>query len=231
MIQKMKQLQVLIISVICLFGCYGNSEVGKATGQKAPHLLPPDTIENLTKEEIKNTKSKEEQLENQPCIEIQKFVFQIEQLGWISDTNRLKEVQIYPELDRDQISYFNSKPFYQIAFEESSLSKVKNRISEGSSDSFDYEFFKRVKNIWGYFYRDKGATEMISDGVIEQWEFGSEEEAKEGLKRIKRIGFGVYFNTNPYFYRIRNKLIIFQTRAMAFSFDQKSIFEEFERKN
>jgi len=71
---------------------------------------------------------------------------------------------------------------------------------------------------------------VISDGVIEQWKFESEEQEEQADKAIRQIlkpGFTVYFNTNPYFYRIRNKLIIFQSRAMAFRYDQKPVFEKF----
>mgnify|MGYP000218156427 CR=1 FL=1 len=55
--------------------------------------------------------------------------------------------------------------------------------------------------------------------------------AKKALRQIKKVGFIVYFNTNPYFCRIRNNLIIFQSRAMGFSHDQKPIFESFIKEN
>ena len=135
---------------------------------------------------------------------------------------------IYGELNRQKIEYFNDRPFYSISFENSRLNKAYNaEIYKRHFDSLDFELFKGVKNIWGYFYRDKEATDWISDGVIEQWEFESEEQADKALREILQPGFIVYFNTNPYFCRIRNKLIIFQSRSMAFSYDQKPVFEKF----
>ena len=67
----------------------------------------------------------------------------------------------------------------------------------------------------------------MSDGVIEQWEFSTEKEATEALKQLRESAFDVYFNTNPYFCCIENKLIVFHTRAMRFSYDQKAIFDRF----
>jgi len=190
-------------------------------------------------------------ISGQPCIEIQKFVEEIDSLGWVSDTSRLNKVGIYSELNRKQVKYFNNKPFYKIDFENSDLFSYYNyepiRIVSDSIeiendsvnnyyrspiemafDSIDIELFRNAKSIWAYFYREKDAVEWISDGIIKQWEFDNSKNAEIALKQIQRAGSMMYFNTTPYYKQIDNKVIIFHTRAMAFSYDQRKLFERFK---
>ena len=181
-------------------------------------------------------------ISNQPCIEIQSFVVDMEKMNWVSDTNRLLKTSLYKMLDRNQVHYFNERPFYKITFQDSQLGdffRIRGRKpkleldsiafehSDFAVDSVDFELFKKTKTIWGYFYKNRNATDLISDGVIEQWEFSTGKEAAEALKKIRKASFDIYFNTNPYFCVIENKLIVFHTRAMRFSYDQKPVFEKF----
>ena len=46
-----------------------------------------------------------------PCDDLLQFVAELEKLNWISDTSRLNKVNIYSELDRETIKYFNDRPF------------------------------------------------------------------------------------------------------------------------
>ncbi len=229
----MKQLSFIISISIFLWSCSENKTKDKTLStQKAEQNVSEiitDSVELVNEvESEKNNSANEKLITNAPCVELQDFVKDIESLKWVSDTVRLNKVGIYGELNRQRIEYFNDRPFYSISFESSRLNKAYSaEIYKSHFDSLDFELFKNVKNIWGYFYRDKEATDWVSDGVIEQWEFESEEQAEKALKQILQPGFIVYFNTNPYFCRIRNKLIIFQSRAMAFSYDQKPIFEKF----
>lgn len=228
----MRRLGIIII-LILLWSCSENKSKNK-TGvtQKADQSTVQIETDTTQLEDKKNTEKKDsidqQIIENVPCLELQEFVIEIESLNWVSDPTRLNKIGIYGELNRQKVKKFKNKPFYQIDFENSRLNKAYNwEIYNRHFDSLDFELFKGVKNIWGYFYRDKEATDWISDGVIEQWEFESEKQADKALRQILKSGFIVYFNTNPYFCRIRNKLIIFQSRAMAFSYDQKPIFEKF----
>jgi hypothetical protein len=134
-------------------------------------------------------------------------------------------------LDRTGIKYFNDRPFYPIDFKNSRLKLAfGTKLSGCYLNSIDLALFENVKDIWGYFYREKDATNVISDGVIEQWEFENEDQAEKALVQINQVGHAVYFNINPLFCRIKNKLIVFQTRAMAFSYDQKPVFKKFIQK-
>jgi hypothetical protein len=171
---------------------------------------------------------------DQPCEEFQKFVKDIEKLNWVSDTTRINRKRIYPELKSDEISYFNNRPFYHITFENSGINiffSLSPYLSEIHFDSTHYELFKSVKKIWGYYYRDQADSDWISDGVIEQWQFEDEYLAQKALEKVKENGSIIYFNTKPYFCRLRNNLIFFHTRASAFSYDQKHVFKKFIEDN
>jgi hypothetical protein len=170
----------------------------------------------------------------QPCEELQKFVKEIEKLNWVSDTARINSKRIYSELNAEKINYFNGSPFYHIEFENSRINKfftINIEFPEMIFDSIHYELFKSVEIIFGYYYRDKNNSNWISDGVIEQWQFQDETLAQKALEEIKKNGSIIYFNTKPYFCRLRNNLIIFQTRASAFSYDQKHVFKKFVEDN
>jgi hypothetical protein len=93
------------------------------------------------------------------------------------------------------------------------------------------EVFKQVKTIWGYFYYKQSADNMFPDGVIEEWTFSTQEAAKTAAEIFQKIGDDVFFNTEPYPCVVGNKLYLFHTRAMAFSFDQKPLFLEFVKRN
>lgn len=161
-------------------------------------------------------------IKSNPIKEIQDFAVVLEKKGWIPDESRINKKQIYNELDRNGKTVFNGKPFYPISYKNTMLSKFSDRLpSEGLS------VFKNAKGIWGYFYRDKNAQEMISDGVIEQWEFVDEEDARAAMKYMYKNGDRIYFNTSPYFCRIKSHLIVFQSRAMAFSYEQKPVYDLF----
>tara|TARA_B100000508_G_scaffold4648_1_gene3719 strand:+ start:975 stop:1739 length:765 start_codon:yes stop_codon:yes gene_type:complete len=202
---------------------------------------------------LENALKESNVFKGKPCIEIQKFVEEIERIGWISDTNRVEKVGFYKELNRKNIEIFNDRPFYRIDFENSDLydyckyepiekAPDSNSIQgdlvhenhrspiEKAFDSVDIELFHNAISIWAYFYREKDAKDWISDGIIKQWEFVNSQKAKEAMKQLEKVASIMYFNTRPYYYQIDNKVIIFHTRAMAFSLDQKKLFDLLRKK-
>src|SRR5690606_41462220 len=86
----------------------------------------------------------------------------------------------------------------------------------------------KVKSIWAYFYRKEPQEKWNSDGLIEQWEFDNKQLALTAYEELDKIALFVYFNTQPYYFTHENFLYIFHTRAMAFSFEQKPVFEMFK---
>jgi hypothetical protein len=171
-----------------------------------------------------------------PIPELLDFVIQIEKMNWKPDTLRLKKVDFYNYLK--QKTLFNNYPFYKISFHDTEMKKTYEYDSELllkqsniPKNKVDIELFKDVKSIWGYFYRGNKIGNSISDGVIEQWEFNTEEDAERALNQIKLAGHLVYFNTIPFHCRIKNYLFTFRTRAMTFSLEQEIVFEKFKTKN
>ncbi|CAL2101704.1 conserved protein of unknown function [Tenacibaculum sp. 190130A14a] len=167
-----------------------------------------------------------------PIPELIEFVKEIEKSNWIPDTLRLRKKRLYEYLGEKTL--FSDYPFYKIDYQNTDLKRANDfdpKLLNKLSTKLDIKLFKNAKSIWGYFYRDKNGGNTISDGIIEQWEFENEEEAKKALEQIQPAGHFVYFNTMPFHCRIKNYLITFRTRAMMFSYDQKKIFEEFKNKN
>lgn len=162
-----------------------------------------------------------------PPQALQTFVAVLDSLGWVADTARLKKVSIYKELQQASKTYFQGFPFYTISFEESRLAHtLKHHNLKGLNE----DLFKQAVHIWGYFYREKKHSSLISDGVIEAWEFDNQALANRALEQIQAVGGFIYFNTQPYFCSWKQFLIIFQTRASAFSYDQKPLFNRFTNK-
>jgi hypothetical protein len=221
----MKKSAIILLSVILVVSC-SEPKLEEQPPMNQNTLIKPDTaivVNSITESNFIEI--------NTPCPEVQNFVLSLDNSKWIADTNRLNKKSIYPELDRENIKYFSNKPFYPIDFEDSRLNiSYKRGMFNSTFNTSDFDNFKSVKNIWGYFYRDKNADGLITDGVIEQWEFDSDEKAKKAFNKFRTIGDLVYFNTMPYFYQIDNKLIVFQTRAMKFSFKQKELFDQFKKR-
>ena len=160
-----------------------------------------------------------------PCIQLQQFTVELKKMGWVSDTMRIKKNGSYG-LDKDELSVFKQKPYYRVTFKNSDLYHIYKL--NGYRD-VDIELFEKVLNIWRYFYRDKNGKMVISDGIIEQWEFPTESDAEKALEQYSKVGDDVYFNTMPYFCRINNNLFVFHTRAWMFSEEQKPLYEKFNK--
>ena len=153
------------------------------------------------------------------------FVEEIESDGWFNSPERVEKVGLYSLQEVPQ-QKFNERPFYNIPFNKSQVFyslKGSNLDSEGMV----YSTFFKASQIWGYFYRDIDGEGMISDGLIEQWTFTDTTQAQLVYNYFKKHGRTVYFNTMPYFYLQGMNVYVFHTRAMAFSYDQKPLFEKF----
>lgn len=71
------------------------------------------------------------------------------------------------------------------------------------------------------YYSDKTHQFIVSDGVIEEWQFENVLSAETAFNAFNRQKINLYFNTEPYFYQIRSSVYELHSRAMAFSIDQK----------
>ena len=150
------------------------------------------------------------------------FVKKIEKDGWGSDTARVKQLDMY-NLNTAELRMQKNLPFYALSYEDTHVDQI--------IDGNDAEALSKVQQIWAYYYRDKTHQYIISDGMIEEWQFEDTSSAEEAINAFNRQKTNLYFNTEPYFYQIKSSVYVFHTRAMAFSIDQKRVFEKFVKQN
>jgi hypothetical protein len=196
---QMKQIIIFIILIIT-FGC-------KNDGHKTA-FAETNNKQNLV----------------EPTAELIELVKEIELKGWVSDTSRINKGPLY-NLQELKIQNFNNYPFYNIPYEKSQVGCLIN--GDNKEELKSYSILSKVKQIWAYYYRKKNETYCISDGVIEQWTYSDSTSAQLAYNVLQIQGENIYFNTMPYFYKVNNDIYIFHTRAMAFSFDQKALYERF----
>lgn len=163
-----------------------------------------------------------------PTHELQELVVALDSLGFKSDTSRVKRLKNYRELLDGKIQLFGMVPFYKIAKEKSEV-LWWNTMVRNASDSIDTEIFRTAESAWLYFYQKRETASWVSDGVIEQWKFKDEATAQIALAKLNSRYPFPYYNTSPYYIANGSYLYIFHTRAMAFSYGQKDIFQLFRQ--
>ncbi len=162
---------------------------------------------------------------NEPSQIFIDFVREIDSLGWGADTVRVNKVGLYA-LDAVHPTLIQKLPFYKLQYDQTTVHNVLRYTFSKSHKKAD-QALSKVRQIWGYFYRDKAGVSWIADGMIEEWSFSNEKEAQEAYAELKKHGNNIYFNTMPFFYQIDESVFIFHTRAMAFSYYQKPLYESF----
>jgi hypothetical protein len=153
------------------------------------------------------------------------FVQKLEKKGWVPDTARLQEANIYPWLDKEGIDWFGAQPFYKINLQQHPLFTWNTHAPE--SAILDTQLFNKAIRVWAYFYRKKSAEEIIPDGVIEQWQFENPALVDTALAKLNKNYPVPFFNTKPYYLKEGELLYVFSTRSMGFSYAQKEIFDDF----
>lgn len=137
----------------------------------------------------------------------------IDSCGFICDSNRIKKVSGYYELDNSNIQIIDNTIFYSIDINKHEIFRVKKRIEKYNQrvgqdtmnniplkeNITDYRAFRNVITIYGYFYRENITSDWIHDGMIEEWKFETVEEAKNALSEIKKVDYELYFNTQSFY--------------------------------
>ena len=167
-------------------------------------------------------KQKDNSRYQHPSLAFRKFVQEIEKDGWGSDTARVKQLNMY-NLNNAELRMQKNLPFYALSYEETGVEQI--------IDGNESEALSKVQQIWAYYYRDKTHQYIISDGVIEEWQFEDASSAEAAFNAFNREKTNLYFNTEPYFYQIKSSASVFHTHAMAFCADQKRVFENFVKMN
>lgn len=202
---------LLFVLLFCVFGCDSIQREAQATEDE----LSDSGIEN---EDDKNV------LLTMPS-ELVPFVKTIYSEGCIHDTIRVNKIDLY-DLRSIDVRIIDSMPFYDIPYQKTQISQFLNTNPSNEKRDAD-STFSHVKQIWGYFYRDKNSKGMISDGMIEQWIFENPMSAQLAYFRLNIYIDDIYFNTTPFYCIKNNSIFIFHTRAMKFSFHQKPLYEKF----
>lgn len=159
-----------------------------------------------------------------PSSKFLEFVKEIELDDWMSDTARINKLGLYCPKGI-KVHLYNKFPFYNIPYEKSAIGHIMN--GNESSEMKTKSILSNVKQIWGYYYRKKNQTNYVYDGMIEQWSFSDRISANLAFKELQKYGDYIFFNTLPYFHKINTDIYIFHTRAMAFSIEQKVVYENF----
>ena len=217
---------ILFLSVVSvLSSCSNSSSLNESQEQSASHHI--DTTDAVEYIEVKDSL--------EPCDPLLDFVVYLENEGWQHDTNRLNKYGHYQELERKQMHIFDDYPFFKIDLKRHRMLNINlRRVSNHPNYPHKYldtSFVNGIQSIWGYHYRDTANSSIVSDGVLEQISFTDSVQAQGALEAMAPLGSIIYFNTQPYFYRIRNRLFIFQTRSNGFSYDQKPLFKKFVEMN
>ncbi len=217
---KNKRMKIItvILPALTIISCENNTAHNETDNNLTDTSLLKNDI--IIKQDISETYKKG------PIECFQKLTDTMDEMDWIADTNRLKEVTIY-NLNSSKIHKYNNKPFYIIDLAEHQIFTWENSAFH-LADTVNYSLFKKAKSIWAYFYRNKSDKITIRDGVIEQWEFEDETTAELALQNLEEVYPLPYFNTQPYYHQVKNYLFIFNTRASAFSYSQKEIYEIFK---
>jgi hypothetical protein len=190
--------------------------------QSRPDTVVMDQMETAKMQEVPELRL------DRPTRAFMALVKYLDSLGYNSDTSRVKKLHNYKELSRGKIILFDSFPFYSIGKENSKILSWNN-IAREKTDSIDVSVFLKARSLWAYFYRKVPAQELSVDGVIEQWKFSNESEAKEAVQQLESVYPLPFFNTEPWYAIHREYLFVFHTRASAFSYTQHNFFKRFQQ--
>jgi len=164
-----------------------------------------------------------------PSDDLLRFTDYLDSIGFISDTLRAKVTET--ELRLSEISYSNNKPFYTLNPKKHEIQQSKKfveRLKKNDPLNVDFDIFLKPKMIFAFYYRQQKNSNLIEDGVIEEWHFTSKSEAQQAFSEIEKINDLVYVNTFSFILVNENQLYIFHTRASEFGTTLEKMFEAFK---
>lgn len=206
---------------LVLFACQQTDN--KSTTNIIPDSVP---IENP----IETTFSKLDTTPK-PTLFFTNFTNYLDSVGYIADTARAKIVS-YRVLENSSIVFFNNRPFYKVSLINPDILSAKKsfEIQPFQDTTVDYNIFNKSTSTFAYYYRQNIKGSWIEDGIIEEWNFKSEKEAKKAFIELNKIKNMVYFNTFSFTLQTDNYLYIFHTRASAFDINMKKLFNIFKQR-
>ncbi|MFO7657155.1 MAG: hypothetical protein R6W78_08815 [Bacteroidales bacterium] len=220
----MKQVQIILFFLLLFFSSCVQTNTDKQFENFDTLKTNKDSIEDIENRPIMLDTSP------RPTNDFINFTHYLDSIGYISDTNRAKIVS-YRVLGKVKIDFFSGRPFYRLSKKNPDIFFTENwfETQPFKDSTVNYRIFENFENAFGYYYRQNIKSNLIEDGVIEEWQFLTEVEAKEALVQINKIKHMVYFNTASFTLQHDSILYIFHTRASAFDLTLKKIHEEFEK--
>jgi hypothetical protein len=216
-----------LLIAICFSACNNNTKVVESNIVK--EIANADTLTGQPKSILTDSLII-------PSKQFLRLAKQIDSAGFIWDTARIKKVVHYFRTDSVVIIDVETYLFYKMKLDDSWLIEFYNHNKNKTVDFYEgslinYDYFKKAKSITGYYYTQKEKTNFKTDGYIEEWIFPTTDDAEKAVQDVARVKEKVYFNTESYCCRIDDKLYIFHTRAMGFSFQLKKFFKQFVTDN
>lgn len=163
---------------------------------------------------------------NEPASHFIRFTAYMDSLGFQTGIERAQKVGNFQQTKYD---YYDKKVFFEVNPAEHALYQNKESWIRDVSD-LDCEIFKNSISIFSYYYYDKKKSLILTDGVIEEWKFGTTNKAKKAAVEFEKINDAIYFNTESYYFQHKNYLYIFHTRASAFDPKLKEFYIIFKQK-
>jgi len=159
------------------------------------------------------------------------FTNYLDSAGYISDSSRARKVSPR-DLSNSRIIIIDSKPFFVISPINHDVLLSKESLKGNyifDTMVVDYDIFRKPTSILAYYYRQNIKSTTIEDGVIEEWNFASESEAKKAMSQLNKVHDLVYFNTRSFLFQTKNYLYIFHTRASAFDITLRKFYKTFKQ--
>ena len=160
----------------------------------------------------------------------------IDSLGYLFDTSRYTPNDPYEAIEVDKYIVFEIEKERTIPFSSKGTNK-ENEIYDLLKD-FDLRPLKKAQKVMLYFFKKIepdiiNGTKWYPDGIIEEWTFKNEADAKKAAKELIDSSLGViYFNTGAFVCQKENNMYIFYSRASGFMYEpHKKFFNGFVTRN
>lgn len=238
----------LIASTLFVLSCLGENKDTKVSA--VPTTSNSDTSQTIM---LDSNLAESHAIEQETFInpEFLDLVKVIDSSGYLYDSIKLRKT--YRGFDSVKTIHEKGYLFYETELKNTvPLSKnnfIRKQLRNANvqeMDSLELEKFKtwkkqrvlnfkqleKAKSIYSYhFIAKKPKGSYSSDGIIEQWEFDSNEEAQLAAIDLGKKELFVYFNRGAYVCYLENYVYIFHSRASGFYTPLKNFINLFIKRN
>jgi len=239
----MQRYTFIIIILTAFFGCNDYSNENDSYEDKLLPKIKIDTLIDISQEIQIDTFSV-------PSKQLIKVVSFLDSLNFIHDTIRIKKVPYYWErIKSSKIFIIKTIPFFKMDTLSNPifyyLYRNSNNKFKSSKNSRNYRerniskkiikerIFNKVKNITGFYFRDKTIPnikkgELWTDGFIDEWEFDNIDDTKKAEETLinENLYRLIYFNSIAFVHRQDNYLYTYYSRSSWATKRMNKVFEE-----